>query len=93
MRSSNPRAAIPSSRRALERLLSVDEVAKFLGIPVSIYQWRPAIASLATVGEPGRMPRMAGVIRRWGGSRHCGQRRRPNRLRPRSTTQGLRESR
>jgi hypothetical protein len=39
MRSSNARAAIPSSRRALERLLSVDEVAKFLGIPMSIYQW------------------------------------------------------
>jgi excisionase family DNA binding protein len=40
-RTSNARVAVPSSRRALERLLSADEVAEFLGIPVStLYQWR-----------------------------------------------------
>lgn len=40
-RTSNGQAAIPDSRRAMERLLSADEVAEFLGIPVStLYQWR-----------------------------------------------------
>lgn len=40
-RTSKTRPATPSSRQALERLLSVEEVADFLGIPVStLYQWR-----------------------------------------------------
>lgn len=40
-RTSNGRAPIPNSRRALERLLTADEVAEFLGIPIStLYQWR-----------------------------------------------------
>lgn len=38
---SNARSAAPKSRRSLERLLSADEVAEFLRIPVStLYQWR-----------------------------------------------------
>lgn len=32
---------LPTQRRALERLLTADEVAEFLGIPVAtLYQWR-----------------------------------------------------
>ncbi|MGN6781732.1 MAG: helix-turn-helix transcriptional regulator [Marmoricola sp.] len=39
-RTSNARTATPP-RRALDRLLSADEVAEFLGIPVAtLYQWR-----------------------------------------------------
>lgn len=40
-RTSNTAAKLPSQRRAMERLLSADEVAEFLGIPVAtLYQWR-----------------------------------------------------
>ena len=35
-----PKATVPTPRRPLERLLSIDEVAEFLGIPVTLYQWR-----------------------------------------------------
>ena len=39
-RTSN-RPTVSRSRTVLERLLSADEVAEFLGIPVStLYQWR-----------------------------------------------------
>ena len=39
-RTSN-RLTVSRSRTVLERLLSADEVAEFLGIPVStLYQWR-----------------------------------------------------
>jgi excisionase family DNA binding protein len=38
---SNARTTAPAPRRALERLLSADEVAEFLGIPIAtLYQWR-----------------------------------------------------
>ncbi|MCL2611725.1 MAG: helix-turn-helix domain-containing protein [Nocardioidaceae bacterium] len=40
-RTSDARPAAATSRRALDRLLSADEVAEFLGIPVAtLYQWR-----------------------------------------------------
>lgn len=40
-RTSNARTTAPGQRRALDRLLSADEVAEFLGIPVAtLYQWR-----------------------------------------------------
>jgi excisionase family DNA binding protein len=40
-RTSNVRTAAPSPRRALDRLLSVEEVADYLGVPVNtLYQWR-----------------------------------------------------
>lgn len=40
-RTSNTGAKLPSQRRAMERLLSAEEVAEFLGIPVAtLYQWR-----------------------------------------------------
>ncbi|MGN6251055.1 MAG: helix-turn-helix transcriptional regulator [Marmoricola sp.] len=40
-RTSNTAAKLPAQRRAMERLLSADEVAEFLGIPVAtLYQWR-----------------------------------------------------
>ncbi len=40
-RTSNPRPTVSRSRTVLERLLSADEVAEFLGVPVStLYQWR-----------------------------------------------------
>ena len=36
-----PRRVIPKPRQKMERLLSADEVAEFLGIPVAtLYQWR-----------------------------------------------------
>lgn len=38
---SSAKAPLPTPRRGMERLLSVDEVAEFLGIPVAtLYQWR-----------------------------------------------------
>jgi excisionase family DNA binding protein len=38
---SSAKAAVPLPRQKLERLLSADEVAEFLGIPVAtLYQWR-----------------------------------------------------
>ena len=38
---SSPKTAVPRPRQKMERLLSVDEVAEFLGIPVAtLYQWR-----------------------------------------------------
>lgn len=38
---SSAKASVPRSRQAMERLLSADEVAEFLGIPVAtLYQWR-----------------------------------------------------
>ena len=38
---SNAKASVPRPRQKMERLLSVDEVAEFLGIPVAtLYQWR-----------------------------------------------------
>jgi excisionase family DNA binding protein len=41
MSRTSDRGAVPTPRRSLERLLSADEVAEFLGIPVStLYQWR-----------------------------------------------------
>lgn len=38
---SSEKASVPRSRQNMERLLSADEVAEFLGIPVAtLYQWR-----------------------------------------------------
>lgn len=38
---SSAKESVPRPRQKLERLLSVDEVAEFLGIPVAtLYQWR-----------------------------------------------------
>lgn len=38
---SNARGGVPRARQKMERLLSADEVAEFLGIPVAtLYQWR-----------------------------------------------------
>ena len=38
---SSAKASVPRPRQAMERLLSADEVAEFLGIPVAtLYQWR-----------------------------------------------------
>lgn len=38
---SNARGGVPKTRQEMERLLSADEVAEFLGIPVAtLYQWR-----------------------------------------------------
>ena len=38
---SSAKASVPRPRQKMERLLSVDEVAEFLGIPVAtLYQWR-----------------------------------------------------
>ena len=38
---SSAKATVPRSRLNMERLLSADEVAEFLGIPVAtLYQWR-----------------------------------------------------
>jgi excisionase family DNA binding protein len=38
---SSAKASVPRQRPKMERLLSVDEVAEFLGIPVAtLYQWR-----------------------------------------------------
>jgi excisionase family DNA binding protein len=38
---SSAKAPVPQARQKMERLLSVDEVAEFLGIPVAtLYQWR-----------------------------------------------------
>ncbi|RYP84379.1 DNA-binding protein [Nocardioides guangzhouensis] len=38
---SSTKATVPRPRLNLERLLSADEVAEFLGIPVAtLYQWR-----------------------------------------------------
>lgn len=40
-RTSNAKTTLPVPRRAMERLLSAEEVAEFLGIPVAtLYQWR-----------------------------------------------------
>lgn len=40
-RTSSPRTAPPSPHPRLDRLLSVEEVADFLGVPVNtLYQWR-----------------------------------------------------
>jgi excisionase family DNA binding protein len=34
-------ASIPTARRARERLMSAEEVAEYLGVPVNtLYQWR-----------------------------------------------------
>ena len=38
---SSAKASVPRQRQKMESLLSVDEVAEFLGIPVAtLYQWR-----------------------------------------------------
>lgn len=38
---SNARGGVPKVRQKMERLLSAEEVAEFLGIPVAtLYQWR-----------------------------------------------------
>jgi excisionase family DNA binding protein len=38
---SSAKASVPRQRPKMERLLSVDEVAEFLGIPVAtLYHWR-----------------------------------------------------
>jgi excisionase family DNA binding protein len=38
---SNAKGSVPRARQNMERLLSADEVAEFLGIPVAtLYQWR-----------------------------------------------------
>jgi excisionase family DNA binding protein len=40
-RTSNARTTASAPRRRLDRLLSADEVAEFLGIPIAtLYQWR-----------------------------------------------------
>jgi hypothetical protein len=45
-RTSSARTTAPAPRRALDRLLSADEVAEFLGIPVAT--WGRAGVSVAT---------------------------------------------
>ncbi|MFZ5848845.1 MAG: helix-turn-helix transcriptional regulator [Actinomycetota bacterium] len=38
---SSAKGGVPRARQKMERLLSADEVAEFLGIPVAtLYQWR-----------------------------------------------------
>lgn len=38
---SSAKGSVPRARQKMERLLSADEVAEFLGIPVAtLYQWR-----------------------------------------------------
>jgi excisionase family DNA binding protein len=64
---SSAKASVPPPRQKMERLLSVDEVAEFLGIPVAtLYQWRHKGAGpdayrvgRAPPVRAGRRPRMA----------------------------------
>ena len=65
-RTSSARTAAPASHRALDRLLSAEEVAEFLGIPIAtLYQWRHKGTGPGAYRVGRHLRYEAAVVRAW----------------------------
>lgn len=63
---SSAKEPVPGPRQKMERLLSVDEVAEFLGIPVAtLYQWRHKGAGPAAYRVGRHLRYEPAMVRAW----------------------------